>query len=321
MGRGRGLPVRLAIGCLVAATVAVLGVGTAGAAQVSPAVHPYRVTTASQAVVITAPDWGTSTALLSTYTWTDRGWKRELGPVTAYIGTNGFTATPQEADDYTPVGQYSFLFAFGSDANPGTAMPYLHATDDDHWVDDPGSAYYNTYEHGDGSGRWSSAETLSNYTSALAFDFNQNQVVRGANSAIFLHGGDEPTPGCIAIDDGDLAAIMRWLNPTAHPTILLGVNIGPPVHPMPATTTTAAPTRVKAAAAGTPGSAPSTTATPPSTTTTVVVPSTVPPTPVSTPASAIGVSSASSWPIEAFAAAMAVLAIVPGIRRRRMMRE
>src|SRR5206468_11313750 len=113
-------------------------------------------------------------------------------------------------------------------------------------------------------------------------DFNQNPVVRGDNSAIFLHGGDEPTPGCISMGDDNMDTLLHWLNPTAHPVIVLGVNVGPPVHPMPATTTTTAKPQVKAAAAGTPASAPSTTAS--TTTTTEVVPTTVPSTPVSTPA-------------------------------------
>ena len=41
------------------------------------------------------------------------------------------------------------------------------------------------------------------------------QRVPGNGGAFFLHIGDGPTAGCVAIDDGTLVKIMRWLQPGA----------------------------------------------------------------------------------------------------------
>jgi L,D-peptidoglycan transpeptidase YkuD (ErfK/YbiS/YcfS/YnhG family) len=221
----RGLLVALA------ATVAALGAAPAGA-DPATAVHPYRMTNADQVVVVSTEAWGDTTGTLTTYSWNGTEWTPVLGPVLAFLGGNGLTDDPHESDDFTPTGQYAFTFAFGAEPNPGTAMPYVQVTDDDHWVDDPASDLYNTYQQGDGDGRWDSAETLSNYPYALAFDFNQDPVVPGGNSAIFLHEGEDATLGCIAIDSDSFQSVLQWLSPDARPEIVIGVQVGPPDHPV-----------------------------------------------------------------------------------------
>jgi L,D-peptidoglycan transpeptidase YkuD (ErfK/YbiS/YcfS/YnhG family) len=223
-----------------------LPAGAATAPDTAAAIHPVRQTSADQVVVVSAPAWGSSSVTVTAYSWTPAGWQQALGPMPAFIGVNGFTATPHEADGFTPVGQYAFTTLFGRLANPGTAMPYTTATADDHWVDDPTSPVYNTWQTGPANGRWDSAETLSNYAYAAAFDFNQSPVVPDANSAIFFHGGTAPSPGCIEVGADDLLAVLRWLTPAAHPVIVLGVGAVPPAHTpavvAPTTTsTTAAP--------------------------------------------------------------------------------
>lgn len=95
---------------------------------------------------------------------------------------------------------------------------------DDHWVDDPTSVVHNTWQTGPAGGRWKSAETLSGYEYAVAFDFNEQPVVADANSVIFLHDGGGATPGCVVVDRPTLVAIMRWLDPHTRPRIVLGVD-------------------------------------------------------------------------------------------------
>jgi L,D-peptidoglycan transpeptidase YkuD (ErfK/YbiS/YcfS/YnhG family) len=49
-------------------------------------------------------------------------------------------------------------------------------------------------------------------------------VHQGRGSAFFLHVTDgRATAGCVAISQTRLASIMKWLTPTAHPRILIGV--------------------------------------------------------------------------------------------------
>lgn len=58
----------------------------------------------------------------------------------------------------------------------------------------------------------------------MVIDYNRAPVVQGAGSAFFLHVAvGEPTQGCVAVPRADLVSILRWLTPSAHPRILIGV--------------------------------------------------------------------------------------------------
>ena len=220
-----------ALGALFGLLAAPLCIAPARAADPAPAaVHPVRPTGASQAVVVTTDGPGQSIARLTAYEWAGGDWVPALPAMRAEIGRRGFTDSPHEADGFTPTGEYSFTVVFGRMPNPGVTMPYRQATDDDHWVDDSASPLYNTWQTGPPGGRWASAETLSSYDLAAAFDFNQDPVVAGGNSAIFLHTGDGPTPGCIVMTPADVATVLRWLDPAAEPVIVLGVLATPPSH-------------------------------------------------------------------------------------------
>ncbi len=241
------------IGALLAiATLGVVGLRAPGASaatdpsgalgvDVAAAVRPAAPSDADQVLVVSAAAQGTSRAMLTGYGWVDGRWVVEIGPVTANLGGNGFTVTPHEADGFTPAGEYSVTTIFGAAADPGTSFAYRRATSDDHWVDDPTSAVYNTWQIGPSGGRWRSAETLSGYEYAIAFDFNQQPVVPDANSAIFLHEGGGATPGCIVVGRSTLVDIMRWLDPAARPRIVLGVDATLPAHLAPPTLTTRSP--------------------------------------------------------------------------------
>ena len=53
--------------------------------------------------------------------------------------------------------------------------------------------------------------------------YNTNPVVPGKGSAIFLHvstGGG--TAGCVSLAESNLLEVLRWLDPAAHPVIVMG---------------------------------------------------------------------------------------------------
>lgn len=61
------------------------------------------------------------------------------------------------------------------------------------------------------------------YTYAVVMGVNPNRVPYGG-SAFFLHVTDgRPTAGCVAIDQASLVTIMRWLNPAAHPQMVVAL--------------------------------------------------------------------------------------------------
>ena len=117
----------------------------------------------------------------------------------------------------------------GSAGDPGTGLPYFQTGPADWWVSDVNSPLYNTHQ------RCSScpfdtgvSENLYAagyvYSYAVVIDYNTSPVRRGAGSAFFLHVSDgSATTGCVSIPEDELVSIMRWLTPSAHPRILIGV--------------------------------------------------------------------------------------------------
>lgn len=187
-----------------------------------------------QLVLVSADPSDPTTATLSTWRWAGSEWRRTLPALDSRLGANGITSNPTEADGCTPSGTYSIQYAFGQSPSIGGTLPYRQTTTVDHWVDDPQSAFYNTWQTGTGDGRWNSAEVLAEYELAVVFDFNQHPVVANGNSAIFLHAGasDETSAGCVTVGSFDeLAWVVRWLDPTEQPTIIIGTGSHLPADP------------------------------------------------------------------------------------------
>ena len=93
-------------------------------------------------------------------------------------------------------------------------------------MDDPDSRFYNQWVEGEAERDWSSAERLANsptaYALAVVVEYNYGQEAEpGKGSAIFLHVGDEPTSGCIALEKADLTALVQWLDEDASPRIVI----------------------------------------------------------------------------------------------------
>jgi len=143
----------------------------------------------------------------------------------ANVGRNGVTDDKAEGDKKTPTGYYALGFAFGNSPRPDTAWPYRDVTPDSYWVDDPTSASYNTWVEDNGSRDWNSAEHLSSfrdaYAYALVIEYNMHPVVPGKGSAVFLHCGDHPTSGCIAILPADMLTLLKWLKADSNAHILI----------------------------------------------------------------------------------------------------
>jgi len=55
---------------------------------------------------------------------------------------------------------------------------------------------------------------ITPYKYAVVMGVNP-QRTPGNGGAFFVHIGDGPTAGCVAIDEGTLVKIMRWLQPGA----------------------------------------------------------------------------------------------------------
>jgi L,D-peptidoglycan transpeptidase YkuD (ErfK/YbiS/YcfS/YnhG family) len=181
-----------------------------------------------QAIVVTAGAYGATTASFSAYQPTGTGRQRVLGPWVADIGYNGMAppGAKREGDGRTPSGTYGFDFFFGVDANPGARFPYRQVTGPSIvWDDDPGSPLYNQWvderQHPAGANP-EPMDQVPAYDYGAVIGYNEARTP-GAGSAIFLHvstGG--PTAGCVSLPASELLQVLRWLDPTLHPTIQMG---------------------------------------------------------------------------------------------------
>jgi L,D-peptidoglycan transpeptidase YkuD (ErfK/YbiS/YcfS/YnhG family) len=189
---------------------------------------------ARQVIVVRAKDFNTNEATLEAQEFDGTNWKTVVGPIKAKIGRNGFSASHKEGDGTTPQGVFTITGAFGNQkALDGLRLPYKKTDLNSWWVSDPDSPQYNTPQAGPPNGRWreSFGERLADnkyataYRYAAVIDYNREPVVPGKGSAIFLHvGGNEPTSGCVSINEGDLTRILKWIDPNQSPKIVMGTD-------------------------------------------------------------------------------------------------
>jgi L,D-peptidoglycan transpeptidase YkuD (ErfK/YbiS/YcfS/YnhG family) len=193
---------------------------------VSPNAAPARgLGGAAQAIVVTSSSWNTSVATLRAYEKDAGVWREVIGPVTAFVGVNGFASDKREGDGRTPAGVYGFQFMFGTASDPGVKFAYRRATPSDVWVDDPSSPLYNTWQTDPANGRWSSAERLyqpAPYRYAAVIAYNTARTP-GKGSAIFMHVSlGHGTAGCVSVNEPTLVTLLRWLDPARAPVIAMG---------------------------------------------------------------------------------------------------
>jgi L,D-peptidoglycan transpeptidase YkuD (ErfK/YbiS/YcfS/YnhG family) len=183
-----------------------------------------------QILVVAVPVSGVSTTVHA-LTRRRHAWSVALGPFDAVVGRNGIapTGAKREGDGTTPSGLFSLEGAFGYPSQIVTKMPYRRIRDDDVWVDDPGSAEYNTWRKIAETGGVSvehMRRTDGLYEYGLIVGYNRNPTLKGPGSAIFLHvwkGPGIPTDGCIGVAREHMIATLAWLDPAENPLIAIGM--------------------------------------------------------------------------------------------------
>jgi len=199
------------------------------AAASSPVDGLVGVGSARQVISVIADGYGQTTATFTAYERDGNGWKQVFGPWTANVGGSGFAApdAKREGDGRTPSGSYPFDFFFGVLGNPGVRFAYRDITGPQIvWDDDPGSPLYNTWVDTTTQTPGPSPEPMYNtpaynYGAVIAYNAARTS---GLGSAIFLHvstGGS--TAGCVALPQGQLLDVLRWLDPAQQPRIVMGV--------------------------------------------------------------------------------------------------
>ena len=231
----RLLLISLVVLAAVGGAVAV-GPGAAGGAQRGQALPlHFRTHTATKVITVVAQSTGSTTARLQAWSKVaGGGWYRHGRSIVAHVGSDGLSTQASEYRSATPIGSFTLTQAFGYDANPGTRLKWFRSTPADWWISQSGPLY-NTHQRCSancafrlGSPNEHLYYETPYYNYAVVIDYNTRNsptgVVQGAGSAFFLHVTDGyATAGCVAIRQAKLVRLMRWLNPGAHPRILIGV--------------------------------------------------------------------------------------------------
>lgn len=145
------------------------------------------------------------------------------------VGRSGVVADKREGDGASPAGLWPMrevLFRRDRLGTVATALATRGLEREDGWCDDPADAAYNRRV---GLPYRSRCEKLWRadhlYDIVVPLGYNDDPVVPGAGSAIFLHVARPdfaPTAGCVALALDDLLALLRTATPDAEVRIVPG---------------------------------------------------------------------------------------------------
>jgi len=185
-------------------------------------------TSSQQLIVITNKSITSYKAVCNVYEKVNGQWKYVWKNLYAVTGNNGMSYNRHEGDKTSPAGIFTITQAFGIANNPGTKLPYRVVQENDWWAgDSQDPSTYNTWQKAPSTG-WRESESehlidISLYKYAMVIDFNTARIPY-KGSAIFFHiapysGGG--TAGCIGVKESDLVKILKWINPSKNPKIII----------------------------------------------------------------------------------------------------
>ena len=195
---------------------------------------PVSVGDATQVVTVAASG---SYATVTAWQLSGGTWRRVIETTAARVGANGVVpaSVRMQGSNTTPGGTFTLTQAFGIGSNPGALLPYHQVTSHDWWVESNLSAYYNQMRSdllGGFNTTWpetyvNGSEHLITHTGtyqyAVVIDYNRWPAVHYKGAGIFLHvNGSGATAGCVSVPLATMEALLRWLNPAAHPRIAIG---------------------------------------------------------------------------------------------------
>jgi L,D-peptidoglycan transpeptidase YkuD (ErfK/YbiS/YcfS/YnhG family) len=138
----------------------------------------------------------------------------------AAIGPGGIGVKGGEGDGITPLGRFAvreIFYRADRIAKPGVKLPLRAIQPDDGWCDAPDDANYNRLVklpyRASAENMWRD-DALYDLVSVLGF--NDDPVVPGKGSAIFLHVARPDyshTHGCVALAFADVLAALEQLQP------------------------------------------------------------------------------------------------------------
>jgi len=131
------------------------------------------------------------------------------------LGRSGIGGQKQEGDGITPSGRYPLrrlMYRADRLARPASQLAMAKIQPDDGWCDAPGDPAYNQpVRLPYGASTESMWRTDGLYDLVVILGYNDDPVVAGAGSAIFMHVASAeygPTEGCVALARDDLLELL-----------------------------------------------------------------------------------------------------------------
>jgi D-alanyl-D-alanine dipeptidase len=205
---------------------------------------PQALAVSKQMVLVTASNWTSTNGLLRRFERSVRGWEIDGPPFRVVLGRRGlgwgrgmqpFTKSePQkrEGDGRSPAGIFALPYAFGyapADSVSEIKLQYVQCTASLECVDDTNSSHYNAVVDRTNVTvvDWKSSEKMrmsdDEYRLGIFVDQNTLPAAPGGGSCVFMHiwkGPDIPTSGCTAMSEGEMEALLGWLDGQAHPVLV-----------------------------------------------------------------------------------------------------
>lgn len=184
----------------------------------------YNTNGASRVTFSIAEEYGaTRVNFITCVRQPDGSYVKEWGALGS-AGESGFAgpgvATGPTWQKYSPTGSFTVTEAFGL-GDPGTALAYRTLNPYSRWGGQLNNNYNKYFESSadvfPDENMWYFATRPSrDYRQGVVINYNRPPdapITMNAGFAIFLHGNNVPTWGCISLNDGDLLQYLR----TAHP--------------------------------------------------------------------------------------------------------
>jgi L,D-peptidoglycan transpeptidase YkuD (ErfK/YbiS/YcfS/YnhG family) len=190
----------------------------AGLAGVGAAMAKRIPKNATQAIVVRGAGRDAATDTVTRWQRANPSgpWHQVGAAVPGRNGASGWSANHREGDLRSPIGVYTLTNAAGRLPNPGSGLPYDYGPEH----------YVNT-------GSFMGQPLAGSFDYLVDINYNHipgtppSDLTRpfgqAAGGDIYLHvDHGAPTHGCVSIPRGVIVSVIRWLDPEAHPVIVMG---------------------------------------------------------------------------------------------------
>lgn len=189
-----------------------------GLPGVGPVMSARIPKNATQAILVTGTggDAATNTLTLWQRRTPSDAWRAVGHAVAGHNGASGWTPDHRDGDLRSPAGVFTLTYAAGRLPDPGGLLPYEYGP--------------STYVTG---GTFMGHPLAGSFDYLVDIDYNHipdtppsnrtRPLGADAGGDIWLHvDHGAPTHGCVSIPRNDLMAVIHWLDPAAHPVIVMG---------------------------------------------------------------------------------------------------